>query len=142
MVVNAAPHPSPHRARVSLVLVWLGFVTGPFVWALVVMITYGFSSYLCYPATDRLRTPISELNWVPGFTTTLYVIAFLLTVIAGAIAWRTWSITRKEAAGHPLEIGEGRSRFLGLWGLFTSGLFAGLLLFDFINTLLVPPCVG
>jgi len=142
MAVNAAPHPSPHRERVPLALVWLGFVTGPVLWALVMMITYGFSSYACYPATDRLRTPVSELSWVPGFATWLYLIAFVLTAIAGAIAWRTWSITRGEAAGHPLEIGEGRSRFLGLWGLITSAMFAGLLVFDFINTLLVPPCAA
>jgi hypothetical protein len=142
MAVNAAPHPSPHRSRVPLVLVWLGFVTGPVVWALAMTLTYGFSSYACYPATDRLRTPVSELSWVPTFATTVYVIAIVLTVVAGAVAWHTWRITRGEAAGHPLEIGEGRSRFLGLWGLMTSAVFAGLLAFDVINTLLVPPCAS
>jgi hypothetical protein len=142
MAINAAPHPSPHRDRVQLVLVWLGFLTGPLVWAIVMAIAYGFSSYACYPSAQRFTSPVSELSWVPGFTTTLYVIGIVLTLVAGGIAWRTWRITREEAAGHPLEIGEGRSRFLGAWGLITSGLFAGLLLFDLINTLLVPPCAG
>ena len=142
MAINAAPHPSPHRDRVQLVLVWLGFLTGPLVWVLVMTIAYGFSSYACYPAAQRFRAPVSELGWVPGFTTALYAIGFVLTASAGLIAWRTWTITREEAAGHPLEIGEGRSPFLGAWGLITGGLFAGLLLFDLINTLLVPPCAG
>lgn len=142
MAVNAAPHPSPHRQRVQLVLVWLGFLTGPVVWALAMLFSYGFASYACYPAGQRFTSPVSELNWVPGFTTALYVVAILLTLIAGTVAWRTWRIAREEAAGHPLEIGEGRSRFLGAWGVITSGLFVGLLVFDLINTLLVPPCAG
>jgi hypothetical protein len=140
MAVNAAPHPSPHRDRVNLVLVWLGFLTGPIVWAIVMTVTYGFASQACYPAAQRLKTLAEGMGWVPGFTATLYVIAIVLTAITGAVAWRTWNTTRREAAGHPLDIGEGRSRFLGLWGLMTSALFVGLLLFNLINTLLVPPC--
>jgi hypothetical protein len=122
--------------------VWLGFVTGPVVWALAMTTAYGFSSYACYPAAARLLAPVSELGWVPRFDTTLYGIGMVLTVAAGAIAWRTWRITREEAAGHALEIGEGRSRFLGIWGVITSALFVGLLLFNLINTLLVSPCAG
>jgi hypothetical protein len=140
MPAHAPPHPSPHRHRVPVVLVFAGFLTGPIAWALAMMASYGFASHWCFPGSQRLTGPMVGWGGVSVLIPVLYIAAIVVTAAAAAISYRTWSITRTEAAGHALDIGEGRTRFLAAWGLMTSATFIVLLGFNLINTFLVPPC--
>lgn len=142
MAGPSPPHPSPHRHRVRLVLVVAGLIAGPLAWLLVLNLSYGFSSFPCFPGANRIVTPQSPWPWMPGLVVALHVAAIGITAAAGFIAYRTWRATQTEAAGHPLDIGEGRTRFMGAWGMMVSALFIGLLVFNLINTAMVAPCAG
>jgi hypothetical protein len=123
------------------VLVFFGFMVGPLSWAVAVSVNYAFASYVCFPTSVRLTAPLSGWEWAPRtLVPIVIVIAFILSLAGAAVSYRTWSRTKMEAAGHALEIGEGRTRFMAAWGLMTSAAFAGLLVFDFVNYLVVPPC--
>ena len=140
MAPNAFPHPSPQRDRASALLLALGFATGPVVLALLLTITYALTSYRCFPDGTRLETPHAGWNWVSTAVPLMYVAGIALTAIAALIAWRLWQRTKDEGPGATIELGEGRTRFLGVWGLITSALFVGILGFDLISTFMVPAC--
>ena len=140
MSPQVPPHPSPHRHRVPVVLVFAGFVTGPIVWGLAMTTSYGFASLACFPGSQRLTGPMAGWGWMSVLIPALFIAAIVVTAAAAALSYRTWTMTRSEAAGHALDIGEGRTRFMAAWGLMTSATFIVLLGFNLISTLLVPPC--
>lgn len=140
MAATDFPHPSPQRDRASALLLTLGFATGPVVLALLLTITYAFTSYRCFPDGTRLDAPHAGWGWVSTVVPLLYAAGIALTVAAAFIAYRLWQRTRDEGPGETLELGEGRTRFLGIWGVITSALFLAILAFDLINTFMVPAC--
>jgi hypothetical protein len=64
--------------------------------------------------------------------------------LAGAGAsYRSWNATRREVEGETEDMvaaGEGRTRFLALWGLLTSVGFACAIGFSLIGLFTVPLC--
>jgi hypothetical protein len=140
MASTVFPHPSPQRHRAPSLLLLAGFATGPVVLGLVLTITYAFSSHRCFPDGTRLNTPLAGWDWVSTIVPLLYAVGIVLSALSAVVAWRLWRRTRDEGLGETLELGEGRTRFLGVWGLITSVLFAAILAFDLLNTVLVPPC--
>ncbi|HUL63875.1 MAG TPA: hypothetical protein VLW55_04600 [Burkholderiaceae bacterium] len=118
------PHPAPHRGRISLVGVWFSILAGPLVWSLQQIVNAGLAAHSCYPHDEPMRAPI----WgaATAGATWIELIACIVCVIAGAVAWRNWRRTRTEHSGsahHLIEAGEGRSRFMSMVGLLSSGLF-------------------
>ena len=121
-------------------LVFLGLLSGPVAWALAMTLSYGLSSYACFPDGERLTVALPGWGGALAVVPIVHVVALAVTLAGAAISYRAWSVTRTEAAGHALEIGEGRTRFMGAWGLMTCALFLGLLIFNLINVAMVPPC--
>ena len=97
------------------------------------MLGYGVTAYVCYPGDH----PVG------------------LGAGAGRCSRRCWRSTRIAlaacAAGalvswrglaHACAPGEGRNRFLALWGLMSSLWFFAAILFNVIASVMVPPCVS
>jgi hypothetical protein len=70
----------------------------------------------------------------------------LIACIAGGlVSWRAW---RRSTAGkdrghrHVLHTGEGRDRFLAMWGIMSSLWFFVAILFNVIASVTVPPCLS
>jgi len=87
----------------------------------------------------------------PGFHSARTIV-LLLNLLAAAIAlagaglsYQHWQATRMEQRGdaeHAVESGEGRTRFLALWGVMAGlGFFIGIL-FNTLALLMVPTCAG
>ena len=71
------------------------------------------------------------------------LIAIVISVASGATAVRSWLRTRDESAGsghHLVDAGEGRTRFLAMFGILTSLLFLIATLFATAVIFLVPLC--
>jgi len=133
-------HPAPHRHRAGPAL-GFALLAAPLAWLAQTSANYGLSSHACYPAAEPLHAMIANWQWPAVLAVNLTAIAF--AALSGAIAFRTWRRTREEAAGDLcklVEAGEGRTRFLSLWGTLTGTGFAIALLFSLIALMGVPPC--
>ena len=71
------------------------------------------------------------------------LIAMAMAFAAAIVAYASWRSTRHEAEGearHMFEAGEGRTRFLALWGLMTSIGFLVAIVFSLVGLFVVPLC--
>ena len=150
-IEDAAGHPAPNRGHVRLAALWFGLFGGFLAWTTQTLVNFPVAAHACFPRMVPLASPVTEVR---GAALIVSFIAILLSVAAFLVAWRTWSRTRGEHQEHSgsgssegnwaalLETGEGRTRFMALSGVLTSGAF---LLITIVNTLtifLVSPCAG
>lgn len=138
-------HPSPHRGNVSASLLFLGLFAGPVGWGVQLVANYSIASHACYPG-DRplIGVPLPGHSiWIVVFI--INIVAACLALAGAALSYQHWRATRAEHAGSALnavEVGEGRSRFLALWGVMTGSGFFLAILFNTLALFMVPQCIG
>ncbi|CCD87268.1 conserved membrane protein of unknown function [Bradyrhizobium sp. ORS 285] len=117
-------HPAPHRHRFGLGWLLFALFAPPIGWSLHLISNYALASHNCYPI-DVPKSPVSPgLLWTGLIA--IDVVSLALSAASGLIAYSAWRASREEMAenrSHMIEAGEGRTRFLAVWGLLTSGLF-------------------
>lgn len=138
-------HPSPHRDRTPLWRQFFGLFTAPVAWFLQFNIAYGLTSYACYPDGVALG------HFAPGWAWTRVAAIVVTLVAAGLAIWSSlvalgvWRAARGEKKGdssHLIEAGEGRTRYLGVWGTLTSFGFLAVILFDLVMAFGASACRG
>jgi hypothetical protein len=138
-------HPSPHRDRVALAGLAFGLVGGPLAWIVQFCVNFGLASHACFPHDVSHNRPQAGWEHVGSAVLAINLAAMVVALAAVVVAWLDWRATRYEHAGGPdhlLDVGEGRSRFLGICGVMTG---LGSLLAIAVNTVavfMVPPCAG
>lgn len=146
MVSEAPPrvtlkHPAPHRHRVSLAALFFGLAAAPIAWNAQLLISVALSAHACYPRDVPLTLPIwSGLWWI---LLLIGLAGMALAIAGGLVSWRSWRLALAEAPGDAhdlLDFGEGRTRFLAMFGILASFLFALGLLFATAAVFLVPLC--
>lgn len=134
-------HPAPHRHRVSLAALFFGLAAAPAAWNGQLLVSVALSAHACYPRDVPLTLPIwSGLWWI---LVAIDVAGIMLAIAGGLVSFRSWRLTFDEAPGsvhHLLDIGQGRTRFLAMFGILTSVLFALGLLFAAAADFVVPLC--
>jgi hypothetical protein len=136
-------HPSPHRDRVGLFALWFGMFGAAAAWITQLVGNYMLVNLLCYRHQAPLSRELERGAGVWPAVLALNLIAMVVAVVATFTAYRTWRLTREEHPGdaqHALDVGEGRTRFMGLVGIMTSGGFVAAIVFDTIVLLIVPQC--
>jgi hypothetical protein len=81
------------------------------------------------------RKEFELFNFSPAFSDSL--------LVAAGVAVYNWRKTRHEMSGsahYLLEVGEGRTRFLAMFGVFTSGGFLIAFIFSAAMLFLIPLC--
>jgi hypothetical protein len=69
------------------------------------------------------------------------VLAIVACAAGAFLSYRAWDqAPRAVSVDDELEKGEGRSRFLGLWGMATALLFAAAIVFDSMALWTMPLC--
>lgn len=141
--MSDAAHPSPHRARVSLSLLLFGVMAAPGFWIAQIVFGYAASAILCYPDGHPLYSPPDAPAVAAGLFA--FDIAAAVIAVAGGIAallcWRRVSEEKPGGPDHAIEIGEGRARFMAVWGIFSSLWFFAAIVFNAIATQVVPLCL-
>jgi hypothetical protein len=140
--MTAADHPAPHRGRVPLWRQLFGLAGGPLAWAAQLNIGYALTSYPCNPGGHSAGAMLAGWAWTRGAALGLNGLAALVAVAAGLVSLGVWRATRGEKDGHPVDVGEGRTRFLGVCGAFTSFGFLAAIVFDTVMILGAPACRG
>jgi hypothetical protein len=138
-------HPSPHRAKVSLLSLFFGLMAGPAAWFGQLAANYALASFACYPH-DIPRVHAAPL-WHPvwGILLAVNILGMVVALIAAFVSWRNWNMTHGEHPGptsHLMEVGEGRTRFISVVGMMAGFGFFAAILFDTVALFLVPPCIG
>jgi hypothetical protein len=134
-------HSAPHRYRVGLTALFFGLVAAPVAWNAQLLFSVALSAHACYPRDVPLTLPIWSSLW--RILLAIGLVGIVLAIAGGLVSWRNWRVTFEEAAGsahHLLNSGEGRTRFLAMFGILTSFLFALGVLFATAAVFLVPLC--
>lgn len=140
-VARVRTHPAPHRHKVSLFALFFGIVAAPAAWNAQILFSTALSGHACYPRDALLAAPVWSSLW--RILLAISLIAIVISVASGATALRSWLRTRDELAGsghHLVDTGEGRTRFLAMFGMLTSLLFLIATLFATSVIFLVPLC--
>ena len=134
---SASPeHPAAARSSLSLSALWFGMLAAPLAWSTEELVGYFIASRVCNmkSSVGAMSVALTTSPWFAGLSFVTYVVAF-----AGLwIAIANWRRTREEHGGsghHLLELGEGRTRFMSMWGLLAS--IAAVIGLVFITTQMV-----
>jgi hypothetical protein len=142
MTALTASHPAPHRERVRLWMLIFGMIAAPSLWLAQLLLSYGISALACYggdhPTTIAAGTPVRTALFA-------FDAVALIAALAGGIVsytcWRAVHAEQQHGQHHALEVGEGRTRFMALWGIMSSLCFFGAIAFNTIASVMAPLCV-
>jgi hypothetical protein len=142
---TASRHPAPHAGQVGLTPLFYGLFAAPIMWAGNFMVDYGLVSYACYPGSRPLAAAQPGLEFAFWLTLAFHALTLGVCASAGFVAFRNWTATRHESAGHAhdlMEAGEGRARFLALIGMTFSALFFVATVFSMLIYAIEPLCAS
>ncbi len=137
------PHPSPHRHRVIGSALWFGLLGAPVAWCLQELINVSLAGHACYPHDVPLALPLFE--HLKGTSVGVEAVAFAVCIVAGVVSFAGWRKTRDEKPGDAHQLlgsGDGRTRFMAMAGIMTSGLFAVGTALAALNLAAIAPCGG
>ena len=123
-------HPSPRRGRVSASALIFGSSGAPLAWAVHLVANYALASTICFPGNALRHQPASSMRWGWSLLVAIDLITMVIAVLAAIAAYRNWRLSHEEGSrsfGGLVEIGEGRTSFLSLWGILTSAGFSSRL---------------
>jgi hypothetical protein len=133
---------APRARRAGFLVLLFGACVAPVFWLGQLMLSYWITAFGCYPGDHP--APLISTSTLQTALIAFDAAALLACAAGGVVSWRSWQRTRHESQGgheHALHTGEGRSRFLALWGIMSSLWFFGAILFNTIASLTVPPCL-
>jgi hypothetical protein len=140
-------HPAPERNRAGLATLFFGLLAGPIAWAARLLFNYGIATHSCFPGS----TPMigAARQWVRITFISIDAAAIVIAGSAALVSYRAWNRKRRTVSGdieapeqawELIQIGEGRTRFLAIWGMMTGVGFALALVFDLMSPWVVPLC--
>lgn len=120
--------PAPEARQPRFLWLLFGCAAAPLAWLGHVVLAYGVTAYVCYPADHPVAV---STNWLFVSLIAFDLMSLVISLAGAQVSWRIWTRVRS---------GEGRNRFLALWGLMSSLWFFVAILFNVIASLVVPPC--
>lgn len=128
-------HPAPDRGKVGLGLLMFAVLGAPAAWMLQLLVGSGIAGMVCLgPRGTALAS--AEAGWANPAMIAINLVALLVGILALLASFNILRRTGSEfAGGHDsvMEAGEGRSRYMGVWGIWTSLLFIFAIAFNTIS---------
>jgi hypothetical protein len=119
----------PEQRRLNFWVLMFGSCAAPVFWLGQLMMAYWVSAETCYGGDH----PTAAAS--PEMLRTL-LLAFDAVAIVAALGGTSVSVMCWRAAG----AGETRSRFMSIWGIFSSLCFLAAIIFESIASISVPIC--
>jgi hypothetical protein len=139
--IDERAHPAPHRHRISLIWLLLAIFAPPAAWSVHLILNYVSASRACYP--DGAPQSVPSIDWLWVLLILVDIVSLVVSAGAALLAYRSWQISAEEMAEHRsamVETGEGRTRFLAIWGLLIGVGFFVAVIFDFVGLWILPTC--
>jgi hypothetical protein len=139
-MIAQSSHPAPHRHLVSFLRLLFGATAAPIFWLGQLMLGFSVTAWACYGGDHPTAPALAPLH---AALAAFDGIAITAAAAGGIVAYASWrSLRGEKPGGHEaaLETGEGRARFLALWGIMSSAIFLAAILFTTIATVGVPLC--
>ena len=114
-------------------------------WSLQLLVDYALSAHHCYPTAAPIMSADVPGGWVYPLVVAFNIVAMMVAVLSTLSARSIWNRTKEEhdsSAHHLLTAGEGRTRFLAMFGQLAGIGFLAAILFDTPAIYLVPRCFG
>lgn len=143
--ISESQHPAPHRGKVSTGALLGALFAGPVAWGLQLIINYSLVSHACYPGDMPLHDAAPGFHSARTIVLLVNLLAAVLALAGAGLSYQHWQTTRHEhpgEAGHAIDAGEGRTRFIALWGVMAGLGFFIAILFNTLALLMVPSCGG
>ncbi len=123
-------------------LIWLGLLmlATPVIWGVRLVAKFTIASQVCFPDGERLFALPARTHWVWPTLLAIDLVAIAIALTTIVISHRIWRRARPVDASLTMQLGEGRTRFLALWGLIIGFGFLGAVLYDIVPLLVVPVC--
>ena len=139
-------HPAPDRGRTSAASLLFGLGGAALAWSLQLIGTVSLAGAVC-SAGDG---PAGLSQAADGAQPTLMVINIAALAIAALAFYVAWSAYRStpgdneatHRTGGIMDAGEGRTRFLAIWGIWASALFICAIAFNTLDVFWVGLCAG
>jgi hypothetical protein len=134
-------HPSPLRGHVGRFALWFALLGAPLAWSLDELAAYLIASNSCGPKGYSQASLLMRGSSAAYLALT--ALTWLIAVAAVWVALANWRKTKDEHPGggsHLMELGEGRTRFMSMWGLMTSASFAVAFAYLAVQNLAAPLC--
>lgn len=135
-------HPAPDRDRVGGGALLFGLVGAALAWTVQIAAGSSFAGLYCVTGDGR-GTPPSIPDWAEYAAMAINLAALLAALAALAIAWRNLTRSHRHEVGpvaDMVDAGEGRTRFMSLWGVFASVLFILAIAFNTISIFWIGLC--
>lgn len=131
----------PETRTVHFLTLLFGAAAAPIFWTGQVLLGYGVTAYACYPGDHPVQ--ITFGGAIFDVVLAFDIVALIACIAGGLVSWRSWRRVRQNSGHrHTLHTGEGRDRFLAMWGLLSSLWFFFAILFNAIASLTVAPCLS
>jgi hypothetical protein len=140
--MSEVAHPAPHRHRVSFWTLMFGACAAPIFWLGQMMLGYSVSAIACYGSDHP--TVIASGTTLRTALIVFDAVAIAAALAGGIVSFLCWREVHNEKEGGPrqaLALGDGRARFMALWGIMSSLWFLGAIIFSTIASITVPLCV-
>lgn len=132
---------APETRSIHFLTLLFGTAAAPIFWAGQLMLGYAVTAYACYPGDHPV-----QVHFGSALFNTIIVfdgVALVACAAGGLVSWRSWRHVRQDnGSRHTLHTGEGRDRFLAMWGLLSSLWFFFAVLFNTIASIAVTPCLS
>ena len=134
-------HPAPDRGRVGLGVLMLALLGAPVAWSLQHLALYAVASVACSGELQGASGGAQDwLSWVlPLINLGALLVAGLATALAAWILRRT---RHEYGSGGVMDAGEGRTRFLAIWGIWLGVVFMLAIAFNTISVFWTGLCTG
>lgn len=137
--------PASHSERVNssflFALLFLPFAA----WIVQLIVSYGLATYACFPSEMARDSLLPGWGFLGAVLVAINLLALAITLLTALASFLVWRHTSEEAGGghgHLIEAGEGRTRFLAVWGIWLGIWFALQIIFGTIAIIGVPACGG
>jgi hypothetical protein len=116
-------------------------IAAPIFWIGQEMLGYGFASWSCFPSIAPRPTPY--WTWMGTALVVFNAVALIVAAVALVTAFVTWQTARQVRGDNAaIMLVDNRICFLSIWGMASSGLFFGAIVYATIISLTVPICAS
>ncbi len=132
---------APETRSVHFLTLLFGATAAPLFWTGQVILGYAVTAYACYPGDRPVQVRYGSALF--GTVLAFDIVALIACAAGGMVSWHSWQKVRQDRGHrHTLHTGEGRDRFLAMWGLLSSLWFFFAILFNTIASVTVSPCLN